>query len=108
VAVDTPAESSVGASVPSSQRRHWHTAIKGANKGERGAVGVRPDMMLARTRKEPRTEDRAHGGRATGCRELFATCDRNDFATVQQMFGNNAQRVDEISRRWLRTSQEHR
>lgn len=38
--------------------------------------------------------------------ELFAAFDRNDFATAQKMFGDDAQGVDEISRRWLRTNQE--
>jgi ketosteroid isomerase-like protein len=38
--------------------------------------------------------------------ELFAAFDRNDFAAAQNMFGDDAQGIDEISRRWLRTKED--
>ena len=38
--------------------------------------------------------------------ELFAAFDRSDFATAQKVFGADAQAVDDISRRWLRTQEE--
>ena len=38
--------------------------------------------------------------------DLFAALDRKDFASVRGMFGDDAQGVDEISRRWLRSKDE--
>ena len=46
------------------------------------------------------------GELSTVVQELFAAFDRNDFVTAQNMFGDDAQGVDEISRRWLRTREE--
>jgi len=39
-------------------------------------------------------------------RDLFAALDRKDFGTIQQMLSDDAQAVDELSRRWLRTRSE--
>jgi uncharacterized protein (TIGR02246 family) len=39
-------------------------------------------------------------------RDLFAALDRRDFAAIQGMFGDDAQAIDEVSRRWLRNPDE--
>jgi len=38
--------------------------------------------------------------------DLFAALDGRDFAAIQGMFGDDAQAIDEISRRWLRSPDE--
>jgi ketosteroid isomerase-like protein len=38
--------------------------------------------------------------------ELFNALDRKDFVTLQRMLSDDAQAVEEISRRWLRTRED--
>jgi len=41
-------------------------------------------------------------------RNLFAALDQRNFTAIQGMFGDDAQAIDEVSRRWLRNPDEIR
>jgi hypothetical protein len=68
---------------------------------------VRPRKMLGTHAYGSPEEHHSRGGRVEHSRpRTLRGLRRNDFVTAQNMFGDDAQAVDEISRRWLRTREE--